>query len=74
MIELYTAPTPNGHKVSVALEEMGLAYQVHPIDLSAGEQKQPAYLEPAHKVTGSRCVVPVLAAGIHVATTFKHAS
>ncbi|MAR89310.1 MAG: hypothetical protein CML06_00305, partial [Pseudomonadales bacterium] len=30
------------------------------------------YLEPAHKVTGSRCVVPVLAAGIHVATTFKH--
>ncbi|MDY6920790.1 MAG: hypothetical protein SV765_11340 [Pseudomonadota bacterium] len=32
------------------------------------------YLEPAHKVTGSRCAVPVLAAGIHVATTFKHAS
>ena len=33
MIELYTSPTPNGHKVSIALEEMGLAYKVHAIDL-----------------------------------------
>ncbi len=44
MIDLYTASTPNGWKVSVALEELGLAYQVHSIDLSAAEQKTPAFL------------------------------
>ena len=40
MIDLYTAGTPNGHKASIALEEMALAYAVHPIDLSKGEQKE----------------------------------
>ncbi len=44
MIELYTAATPNGHKISVALEELGLPYTVRPIDLSADEQKQPWFL------------------------------
>lgn len=44
MIDLYTAPTPNGWKASVALEELGLPYTVHAIDLAANEQKQPAYL------------------------------
>lgn len=44
MIELYTAPTPNGYKASIALEEMGIPYEVHTIDLSAGEQKQPDFL------------------------------
>ncbi|WP_163835249.1 glutathione S-transferase family protein [Spartinivicinus ruber] len=44
MIELYTAATPNGHKISIALEELGLNYQVHHLDLSAGDQKQPDYL------------------------------
>jgi GST-like protein len=43
MIDLYTAPTPNGHKVSVALEELGLAYAVHAVDLTKGEQKTDAY-------------------------------
>ena len=38
MIDLYTAATPNGWKVSVALEELGLPYKVHKIDLQAGEQ------------------------------------
>ena len=33
MIDLYTAATPNGHKASVVLEELGLPYTVHPIDL-----------------------------------------
>ncbi|HEX4870758.1 MAG TPA: glutathione S-transferase N-terminal domain-containing protein [Nevskiaceae bacterium] len=41
---LYTAPTPNGHKVSIALEELGLPYAVRAIDLTRGEQKQPDYL------------------------------
>jgi len=41
---LFTAPTPNGYKVSVALEELGLAYDVTIVDLVAGEQKHPAFL------------------------------
>ena len=40
MIDLYTAGTPNGYKVSIALEELELPYAVHPIDLSKLEQKQ----------------------------------
>jgi glutathione S-transferase/GST-like protein len=44
MIELYTSATPNGYKVSVALEEMALPYSVHPISLMAGEQKTPEFL------------------------------
>ncbi len=45
MIDLYTAATPNGHKASVTLEELGLPYAVHPIDLGAGEQKQDWFLQ-----------------------------
>ena len=44
MIDLYTAPTPNGWKASVTLEELGLPYEVHTINLSAGDQKDPGYL------------------------------
>lgn len=44
MIDLYTATTPNGRKVSIALEELGLAYAVKALNLKAGEQKQPAFL------------------------------
>lgn len=45
MIELYTAATPNGFKVSIALEELGLPYTLHPINLGAAEQKQPEFLK-----------------------------
>jgi GST-like protein len=45
MIELYTASTPNGHKVSIALEELALPYSVHAIDLMRGDQKKPDYLK-----------------------------
>jgi GST-like protein len=38
VIDLYTWPTPNGRKVSIALEEFGLDYETHPIDIGAGEQ------------------------------------
>jgi GST-like protein len=44
MIDLYTAPTPNGWKISIALEELGLPYEVHRIDLMAGDQRKPEYL------------------------------
>lgn len=44
MIDLYTAATPNGHKISIALEEMGLEYTVHHLDLMALDQKKPDFL------------------------------
>jgi len=40
MIELYTAATPNGYKVSIMLEELGLPYRVHHLKLAEHEQKQ----------------------------------
>ncbi len=45
MIDLYTWSTPNGRKVSIALEEMDLAYEVHPINIGKGEQFEPAFLK-----------------------------
>ena len=45
MIELYTWGTPNGRKVSVMLEECGLPYNVHRIDIGKGDQFAPDYLE-----------------------------
>ena len=44
MIDLYTAATPNGHKASIALEELGLPYQMHVIDLSKNVQKEDWFL------------------------------
>jgi GST-like protein len=45
MIELYLAPTANGLRVSVALEETGLAYRPHKVDLAKGEQRTPEFLK-----------------------------
>ncbi|MEY2953697.1 MAG: hypothetical protein RLZZ401_1784 [Pseudomonadota bacterium] len=45
MIDLYTAATPNGHKVSIALEEFALPYTLHTLNLTAGDQKQPGFLK-----------------------------
>jgi len=45
MIELFTAATPNGHKVTIALEEMELEYTTHRIDLGENEQKEDWYLK-----------------------------
>ena len=44
MIDLYTAATPNGHKVSIALEELALPYTLKVLDLAKNEQKLPAFL------------------------------
>lgn len=52
MIDLYTWTTPNGRKVSIALEEMGLAYSVHPVDIQKGDQFAPDFLKisPNNKI------------------------
>ena len=47
MIELYTWMTPNGQKVSIMLEEVGLPYNLHPIDITKDEQFDPAFLKVA---------------------------
>ena len=44
MIELYSWPTPNGHKVHIMLEETGLPYKVHAVDIGAGAQFDKAFL------------------------------
>ena len=44
MIELYFSPTPNGHKISVALEELGLPYEISRINIGAGDQFKPEFL------------------------------
>lgn len=51
-IQLYSFDTPNGRKISVALEEMGLPYQVHVVDITAGEQSAPAFsrISPNNKI------------------------
>lgn len=52
MFTLYTWGTPNGHKVSIMLEELGAEYQVRPIDIGRGDQFDPAFLalNPNHKI------------------------
>jgi GSH-dependent disulfide-bond oxidoreductase len=51
-IQLYAFDTPNGRKISVALEEMGLPYEVHVVDIGKGEQFDPAFLKisPNNKI------------------------
>ena len=51
-IQLHAFDTPNGRKISVALEEMGLAYDVHVVDITKGEQNNPAFLKisPNNKI------------------------
>jgi len=45
MIDLYTSTTPNGRKVSVMLEECGLEYSVHPVNIRDGDQFKPEYVK-----------------------------
>lgn len=45
MIELYYWPTPNGHKITLFLEEAGLDYEIHPINIGAGDQFKPEFLK-----------------------------
>jgi GST-like protein len=45
MIDVYTWPTPNGHKIHIALEEMGLPYRIHGVNIREGEQFKPEFLK-----------------------------
>ncbi len=45
MIDFWTWTTPNGRKVSILLEELGLPYRTHAVDITRGEQFEPAFLE-----------------------------
>ena len=51
-IDLYTFPTPNGRKISIALEEFGLDYEVHPVHIGKDEQFEPSFLaiSPNNKI------------------------
>jgi len=52
MIDLYYWPTPNGHKITIFLEEAGLEYKIHPVDIGKGEQFRPEFLKisPNNKI------------------------
>jgi GSH-dependent disulfide-bond oxidoreductase len=52
MIEVYSWPTPNGHKVHIMLEECGLPYKAHPVNIGAGDQFKPEFLalSPNNKI------------------------
>ena len=52
MLELWSWPTPNGHKVHIALEELGLEYKVIPVNIGAGDQFKPEFLAitPNHRI------------------------
>ena len=52
MIDVYSWPTPNGHKIHIMLEECGLPYTVHAVDIGAGDQFKPAFLKisPNNKI------------------------
>jgi len=52
MIDVYTWPTPNGHKIHIMLEETGLPYTVHPVDIQGGDQFKPEFLRisPNNKI------------------------
>ncbi|MBV1859861.1 MAG: glutathione S-transferase N-terminal domain-containing protein [Nannocystaceae bacterium] len=65
-LELYTAPGPNGYKVSIALEELGLDYRIHAVDLQRGQQ-----FEAPVRELNPNCKVPVLVDRSNKTTLFE---
>ena len=62
MIDLYTSPTPNGYKVSCALEAMNMDYKAHLVNLAEGEQKKPEFLAiSANAVSYTHLTLPTKA-------------
>lgn len=60
MIELYYWTTPNGHKITIFLEETGLDYEIFPVDISKGEQFNPDFLKiaPNNRIPAIRDMAP----------------
>jgi GSH-dependent disulfide-bond oxidoreductase len=67
MIDLHFAATPNGHKVSIALEELGLPYTLITYDMFEGDQHSPAYgvINPNHKLPAIVDHAPTFGGGPH---------
>lgn len=61
MIELYYWTTPNGHKVSIFLEEAGVEYKIFPVNISKGEQFNPEFLKfsPNNRIPAIRDLAPI---------------
>lgn len=70
MIDVYSWPTPNGHKVHIMLEECALPYRVHPINIGKGEQfsSEFAAINPNHKIPA---IVDQQGLGDQVVTVFE---
>ena len=65
MIDLYDWPTPNGHKVTMFLDEADLHYRIHHVDISAGDQFKPEFLaiSPNNRMpAGDACTIADMAA------------
>ena len=67
MIDFYSWDTPNGQKIRIMLEECGLEYRVHPVDLTLGEQFSPEFLAinplgqvPALQLDNGTCIAESL--------------
>jgi glutathione S-transferase len=52
------AGTPNGHKISITLEELGLQYNVHKLEFSKNQQKEPWFLEINRKTSPTHSIKP----------------
>jgi GSH-dependent disulfide-bond oxidoreductase len=63
MIELRYCSTPNGHKITMFLEEAGLDYIIHPVDISAGHQFKPEFLAVSLTEEGKKILFGQTAAG-----------
>ena len=67
MIDLYTWPTPNGHKIHIMLEETGTPYKVIPVNIGAGDQFDPEFLKISPNNKMPAMVDPLLfGLGCHV--------
>jgi len=60
MIELHYWPTPNGHKITIFLEEVGLPYRIHPVNIGKGDQFNPDFLKiaPNNRIPAIRDLTP----------------
>ena len=68
MIDLYYWGTPNGHKITIALEEMGLDYTLYPINILENDQFQPDFL----KILRIIKFLPLLTKMVHVVSQFQY--